>query len=99
MNTPISQFLEELSISEILEELSMVAVKSDADGRKYEYSEQDLMNATHIFMHILGTKAYDLGKKEDIPFEVMEKQATAMGNELYEFIKKFTDIDTKKFYS
>lgn len=86
-------------ISDILNELSQFAIESDADGRKYEYSNEDFMNATHIFMHVLGTKAYDLGKKEDIPFEVMEKQADAMGNELSEFIKKYTDFDTKTFYS
>jgi hypothetical protein len=90
MNTPLTQ---------ILEELSMFAVESDAEGRKYEYSDDDFMNATHLFMHVLGTKAFDLGKREDIPFEIMEKQADKMGNELAEFIKKWTDFDTKTFYS
>jgi hypothetical protein len=90
MNTPISK---------ILEELSDFTIDSDAEGRIYEYSEQDFMNATHIFMHVLGTKQFDLGKKEDIPFEIMEKQATAMGNELSDFIKKYTDFNTKEFYT
>lgn len=80
--------------SEILHELAMLALESDANGVKYEYSNDDLLNALVVFNSILGTKLYDLGISEKQPFEIMANQAQKMGEELRLLIYTYTDIDT-----
>ena len=64
---------------EILHELAMLALESDANGVKYEYSNDDLLNALVVFNSILGTKLYDLGISEKQPFEMMAEQAKKNG--------------------
>ena len=80
--------------TEILHELAMLALESDANGVKYEYSNDDLLNALVVFNSILGTKLYDLGISENQPFEIMANQAQKMGEELRLLIYTYTDIDT-----
>ena len=79
---------------EIINELAMLALESDANGVKYEYSNDDLLNALVVFNSILGTKLYDLGISEKQPFEIMADQAKKMGEELRLLIYTYTDIDT-----
>lgn len=79
---------------EIINELAMLAIESDANGVKYEYSNDDLLNALLVFNSILGTKLYDLGILEKQPFEIMANQAQKMGEELRLLIYTYTDIDT-----
>ena len=64
---------------EIINELAMLAIESDANGVKYEYSNDDLLNALLVFNSILGTKLYDLGILEKQPFEIMANQAQKNG--------------------
>lgn len=80
--------------AEILHELAMLALESDVNGVKYEYSNEDLLNALLVFNSILGTKLYDLGISENQPFEIMADQAKKMGEELRLLIYTYTDIDT-----
>lgn len=79
---------------EIINELAMFALESDANGVKYEYSNDDLLNALVVFNSVLGTKLYDIGISEKQPFEVMADQAQKMGEELRLLIYTYTDIDT-----
>ena len=79
---------------EIINELAMFALESDANGVKYEYSNDDLLNALVVFNSVLGTKLYDLGISEKQPFEIMAEQAQKMGEELRLLIYTYTDIDT-----
>lgn len=78
----------------IINELAMFALESDANGVKYEYSNDDLLNALVVFNSVLGTKLYDLGISEKQPFEIMAEQAKKMGEELRLLIYTYTDIDT-----
>jgi hypothetical protein len=78
----------------IINELAMLALESDANGVKYEYSNDDLLNALVVFNSVLGTKLYDLGISEKQPFEIMADQAKKMGEELRLLIYTYTDIDT-----
>lgn len=78
----------------ILNELAMLALESDANGVKYEYSTDDLLNALVVFNSVLGTKLYDLGISEKQPFEIMADQAQKMGEELRLLVYTYTDIDT-----
>lgn len=78
----------------IINELAKFALESDANGIKYEYSNDDLLNALVVFNSVLGTKLYYLGISEKQPFEIMAEQAQKMGEELRLLIYTYTDIDT-----
>lgn len=80
--------------AEILHELAMLALESDANGIKYDYTDEDLFNSLVIFNSVLGTKLYDLGISERQGIEIMKKQAQKMGEELRLLIYTYTDIDT-----
>lgn len=80
--------------AEILHELAMLALESDANGMKYDYTDEDLFNSLVIFTSVLGTKLYDLGISERQGIEIMKKQAQKMGEELRLLIYTYTDIDT-----
>lgn len=80
--------------AEILHELAMLALESDANGVKYDYTDEDLFNSLVIFNSVLGTKLYDLGISERQGIEIMKKQAQKMGEELRLLIYTYTDIDT-----
>ena len=79
---------------EIINELANFALESDANGIKYEYSNDDLLNALVVFNSVLGTKLYELGISEKQPFEIMADQAKKMGEELRMLIYTYTYIDT-----
>ena len=64
--------------AEILHELAMLALESDANGVKYDYTDEDLFNSLVIFNSVLGTKLYDLGISERQGIEIMKKQAQKM---------------------
>lgn len=80
--------------AEILHELAMLALESDANGVKYDYTDEDLFNSLVIFNSVLGTKLYDLGISERQGIEIMKKQAQKMGEDLRLLIYTYTDIDT-----
>ncbi len=56
-----------------------------------KYKDDALMNATVLFRHTLFNIAYHNNL-------IDEDKATALGNELYEIIKKYTGIDSRTFY-
>ena len=78
---------------EILEELAMLALESDSRGLKFDYSDEDLLNASIIFNSVLGTKLYDLCTQEEQSFELMKQQSQKLGEELRLLIYTFTNID------
>ena len=80
--------------AEIMHELAMLALESDANGVKYDYTDEDLFNSLVIFSSVLGTKLYDLGILEKQPFEIMANQAQKIGEELRLLIYTYTDVDT-----
>lgn len=59
---------------------------------KPNYSNDAFMDATLIFQSVLIDKLYDSYK--DYPLELQEKRAQASGEELRNFILKFTSLDT-----
>ena len=53
--------------------------------------DEALMNAIILFRHTLFNIAYHQNK-------MTEENATELGNEIYELIKKYTNINTRTFY-
>lgn len=58
---------------------------------KEDYSDEELMDAILIFSHILWNRYNKSGK-------ATLEWAEEFWNELYAFVKKWTWLDTKKFY-
>ena len=79
--------------SEVLEQIALLCLESDSRGRKFDYSDDDLLNASIVFNSILGTKLFDLMQKEGHPFDLQMQQAQKMGEELRLLIYTFTNID------
>jgi hypothetical protein len=63
-------------------------------GQKIGYTEEDLFNASLIFMHFLSDKQFDFTRK--LGFKKMLDMGTKSGRELHKFILKYTGIDMKK---
>ena len=79
--------------SEVLEQIALLCLESDSIGRKFDYSDEDLLNASIVFNSILGTKLYDLMQKEKHPFDLQLQIAQKMGEEMRLLIYTFTNID------
>lgn len=80
----------QVHIGDALEQWADIMLNIEADNKAFmlHYKEKDLLNATYIFMHIMSNIGIHNGT---INNEVM---GTASGNELREYIKKYTGIDT-----
>ena len=57
-----------------------------------QYSDETLMNITHLFAHVLSNIAISKRKIADV------EAALKLGTELHKLIKEYTDFDTKEFY-
>ena len=79
--------------SEVLEQMALLCLECDSRGRKFDYSDEDLLNASIVFNSILGTKLFDLVQKEGQPVDLQLQQAQKMGEELRLLIYTFTNID------
>lgn len=82
--------------SAVLAELAAFAIESDTIGLKFDYSEDDFINALIVFNSISGSILFDLGVKEKVSEEILLNQAESFGNELRLLIYTYLDIDTHK---
>ena len=58
-----------------------------------QYSDETMMNITHLFAHVLSNIAISKRKIADA------EAAVKLGDELHKLIKEYTGIDTKEFYN
>lgn len=79
--------------SEVLEQIALLCLECDSIGRKFDYSDEDLLNASIVFNSILGTKLFDLMQKEGHTHDLQLQQAQKMGEEMRLLIYTFTNID------
>ena len=63
-----------------------------------DYTNEDLMNATEIFMEVFMTKLWDKQKKDKLDISTRKSEATEAGNELRRFIQKWTEINLHRIY-
>lgn len=84
----------QIHISDVLKEWADVMLKIETRDKAYmlHYNEQDLVNAMYIFEHILSNIAIHNGS---ITPETIDK-AIQMGEDLREYVKKYTGLDTHK---
>jgi len=87
-------------ISELLNEMASAMLELDAgDKSKHiRYTDEDVMNAVHIFSHVLSNMSIHrmMDDGEDI-VSSMQKMIVS-GEKISEIVKYMTDIDTKEFY-
>lgn len=81
----------QVRISDALEHWSYIMNDIDAKEKSHllHYKDKDLLNIIYMFEHIVS----NIGIHNKV---VNETNATAMGNDLREYIKKYTGIDTVK---
>lgn len=79
----------QVHISDALEQWSYIMNDIDASNKAFmlHYKDKDLLNIIYMFEHIVA----NIGIHNKV---VNETNATAMGNDLREYIKKYTGIDT-----
>lgn len=82
----------QIHISDVLKEWADIMLEIEARNKAYmlHYNEQDLVNAMYIFEHVLSNIAIHNGS---ITPETIDK-ATQMGEDLREYVKKYTGLDT-----
>lgn len=80
-------------LSEIVDYYLELDVEVDGRTPSYyvEYSDAEVMDATHIFSHILGNRC---NKSEGASIE----RAGEFAREIHEIVKKYTGVDTQTFY-
>ena len=88
-------------LQEVLDELGGFALEKA--NERIKYNEKDLLNVTYLFMHIMSNLFYDKLERQWIDFDsISDKKwkeivdyASGMWLEIYEYIKKYTGLDTK----
>lgn len=94
-NQPTKEELREINkhISDALKQWANICIMSDAEDWSYEYefTEDDVINAVHIFNSIIA----NFGIKKGL---ITEKNASKFGFGIYGFVSKYTGVDTRKFY-
>ena len=84
----------QIHISDVLKEWADIMLEIEVRNKAYmlHYNEQDLVNVIYIFEHVLSNVAIHNGF---ITPETIDK-ATQMGEDLREYVKKYTGLDTHK---
>ncbi len=89
-------------LQEVLNELGCFALETGKE--RIRYDEKDLLNVTYLFMHIMSNLFYEKLEKQWIDFDNIsdkkwkdiEDLSSGMWSEIYEYIKKYTGLDTKE---
>jgi hypothetical protein len=68
----------------------------DLAGKKFNYTDMDLFNASLIFMEVFMSKFYDYFKGKGLTKEQLEWAAHSAGTQFHKVIETFTGIDLKR---
>lgn len=94
-NQPTLEELREINkhISDALKQWANICIMSDAENWsiEYEFTEDDVMNVVHIFNSVIS----NVGIKKGL---ITEENAFKVGFGIYDFVSKYTGVDTRKFY-
>lgn len=84
----------QVHISDALREWTnlMLDIEAHKKAHLLHYNEKDLVNAMYIFEHVLSNIAIHNGS---ITPQNIDK-ATEMGNDLREYVQRYTGIDTRE---
>ena len=65
-------------------------------GTKNDYSDEDIMNATLVFMEVISSRMFD--HHDNLNQKQMEKLFEEAGKSVNQTIKLFTGFDTRKYF-
>jgi len=86
-------------ISPVLKEIEDTLWEFEANiGLPPEYTKEGFQAAIKIFMSTLMDKMWALQEEEDMELSTRKAMATKAGEEIKNIVKKYTNIDTTKFY-
>lgn len=85
---------------EDLDRLVLYLMKLDEthQAEKYEYDNEDIMNATHVFMHVIGNRHAHNLLKSGLNIKEASKRAEDMGQLLHDIVLRYTSVDTQTYY-
>ena len=92
-----------INISESIEALALVILEEELRIQDKwtipdELEDETLINAVHIFAHVLINKSFHNKKNAWISGVDRKRQIQSFWEDLYLLVKSHTGIDTKKFY-
>lgn len=87
----------EKQVKIILEKFAIECLSFDAcPPYAPDYNEKDLENTMHIFMHIFGSLLFKKVQEDKMSLEDGSQLAANAGDELRQFLIKYTGIDMHK---
>jgi hypothetical protein len=94
----------EKKVMQSLQDLDKLAddfldIQCDNIDSQYKYSDQSMMDALLVFNAVLGNIAIHRMQEKKTTLKSGEICAQDMGNELRNFVKKWTGIDPHTFYN
>ena len=79
----------------ILHEMAMVVIEQDAQWTPVDYDDDDMMNASFVFMSILWNKMFKKANLDNKTIDEMKIIAENSGTQIHQLILKCTWLDTK----
>jgi len=88
------------NITPILDEIAQAMWEIDSRDKTepYEYGDTALRSACKIMMSVCTDKLWNKQEAENTSFDERCVQASALGNDFREFIKKHLGVDSHDFY-
>ena len=77
----------------------MFIFESEHKNEKPDYTIDGFRAATKIFMNVIMDKMWELQQSEDLDMEDKIKMAEKCGQDLRNFVKIYTNIDTFELYN
>jgi len=84
-------------ISPILQELHKVFWENDSEEKPNNWTDDDVMHATKIFLKIIYEKYYNLNHYE--PLDKLQREATNIGEEIRYLVLRRCGIDSVDYYN
>ena len=86
-------------LSPILTEIETKILEWEAAvSEKPEYTKEAFRAAIKIFMSTLLDKMWELQEKDNMDINTRQAMAEKAGNDIRDFVKTYTDIDTHELY-
>lgn len=74
--------------------MSGIILEHDAEIHEpSDFSGDDLLNASIIFQNVFINLIWKLQESEDIPYNIRADMAEKAGTELWDYIKRYTNIN------
>jgi len=88
-----------IELNDLLENIEMMILNHEIkEGTPPDFTNDGFRAILHIFSSALMDRAWRLQENEKMSFEDRSAMVEAMGNELRQLIKVYTDVDTHNLF-